>query len=103
MVMPGTLMYECCAHTLRVFLQRIGWVTEKSGVFYEPVRGIAATLKCRGPVTPETGKVTYEVEIKEIGYRPEPYVIADAYMYADGHRIVYFRDMSHADEQHHPR
>jgi 3-hydroxymyristoyl/3-hydroxydecanoyl-(acyl carrier protein) dehydratase len=94
MVMPGTLMYECCAQTLRVFLQRIGWVTEKSGVFYEPVREIDATLKCRGPVTPQTRLVTYEVEIKEIGYRPEPYVIADAYMYADGHRIVYFRDMS---------
>jgi len=94
MVMPGTLMYECCAQTLRVFLQRIGWVTEKSGVFYEPVRKIDATLKCRGPVTPQTRRVTYEVEIKEIGYRPEPYVIADAYMYADGHRIVYFRDMS---------
>jgi 3-hydroxymyristoyl/3-hydroxydecanoyl-(acyl carrier protein) dehydratase len=94
MVMPGTLMYECCAHTLRVFLQRIGWVTDKSGVFYEPVRGIEATLKCRGPVTPATRKVTYEVQIKEIGYRPQPYVIADAYMYADGHRIVYFQDMS---------
>jgi PfaB family protein len=94
MVMPGTLMYECCAHTLRVFLQRIGWVTEKSGVFYEPVRGIEATLKCRGPVTPETKRVTYEVEIKEMGCRPEPYVIADAYVYADGDRIVFFRDMS---------
>jgi PfaB family protein len=94
MVMPGTLMYECCAHSLRVFMQRIGWVAEKSGVFYEPVREIEATLKCRGPVTPQTRQVVYEVEIKEIGYRPEPYVIADAYMYADGHRIVYFRDMS---------
>ena len=94
MVMPGTLMYECCAHTLRVFLQRIGWVTEAEGVFYESVRNVAATLKCRGPVTPATGKVLYEIEIKEIGYRPEPYVIADAYMYADGHRIVYFSDMS---------
>ncbi|MBW2193886.1 MAG: type I polyketide synthase, partial [Deltaproteobacteria bacterium] len=37
MVMPGTLMYECCAHTLRVFLQRMGWVIEKPGVCYEPV------------------------------------------------------------------
>ena len=94
MVMPGTLMYECCAHTLRIFLQRIGWVTEKSGVFYEPVREIESTLKCRGPVTPDTRRVTYEVEIKEIGYRPEPYAIADAYIYADGHRIVYFGNMS---------
>jgi 3-hydroxymyristoyl/3-hydroxydecanoyl-(acyl carrier protein) dehydratase len=42
MVMPGTLMYECCAHTLRVFLQRMGWVTDKAGVCYEPVIGNAA-------------------------------------------------------------
>ena len=27
-VMPGTLMYECCLHTLRVFLMRMGWVGE---------------------------------------------------------------------------
>jgi 3-hydroxymyristoyl/3-hydroxydecanoyl-(acyl carrier protein) dehydratase len=94
MVMPGTLMYECCAHTLRVFLQRLGWVTEKPGVYYEPYTGVESTLKCRGPVTPETLKVLYEVEIKEIGYMPQPYVIADAHMFADGHRIVYFKDLS---------
>ena len=38
--------------------------------------------------------VWYEVEIKELGYAPEPYVIADALMYADGQRIVSFKDMS---------
>ncbi len=58
------------------------------------IPGIKSVLKCRGPVTPETRHVVYEVEIKEIGYRPEPYVIADAHMYADGHRIVMFKDMS---------
>jgi 3-hydroxymyristoyl/3-hydroxydecanoyl-(acyl carrier protein) dehydratase len=51
-------------------------------------------LKCRGPVTPETKKVVYEVDIKELGYGPEPYAIADAHMYSDGHRIVMFQDMS---------
>ena len=94
MVMPGTLMYECCAHTLRVFIQRMGWVTAKSNVCYEPVVGVQSVLKCRGPVTPETSKVWYDIEIKEIGYAPEPYVIADALMFADGHRIVSFKDMS---------
>jgi 3-hydroxymyristoyl/3-hydroxydecanoyl-(acyl carrier protein) dehydratase len=34
------------------------------------------------------------VEIKELGYAPEPYVVADALMYADGQRIVLFKDMS---------
>jgi 3-hydroxymyristoyl/3-hydroxydecanoyl-(acyl carrier protein) dehydratase len=92
-VMPGTLMYECCAHTLRVFLQRLGWLTEKDGARYEPVMGVKSRLKCRGPVTPETRHVVYEIEIKELGYGPEPYAIADALMYGDGHRIVWFQDM----------
>jgi PfaB family protein len=94
MVMPGTLMYECCAHTLRVFIQRLGWVTTKPGICYEPVKGVESVLKCRGPVTPDTRHVWYEVDIKELGYAPEPYVIADARMYADGHPIVSFKDMS---------
>jgi 3-hydroxymyristoyl/3-hydroxydecanoyl-(acyl carrier protein) dehydratase len=94
MVMPGTLMYECCAHSLRVLMQRMGWVTDKPGVYYEPVVGVPSILKCRGPVTPETRHVVYEVEIKEFGYGPQPYVIADANMYADGDRIVRFKNMS---------
>jgi len=94
MVMPGTLMYECCAHTLRVFLQRMGWVTDTAGAAYEPVLGTKAVLKCRGPVTPATQNVLYEVELREIGYDPEPYAIADANMYADGQFIVRFDGMS---------
>ncbi|MBU0616434.1 MAG: hypothetical protein KKI02_01820, partial [Planctomycetes bacterium] len=94
MVMPGTLMYECCAHTLRILLLRMGWVGEQTGVCYEPCRDVPAKLRCRGPVTPKTKVVTYEVQLKEIGYAPEPYVIADALMYADGRRIVQFTDMS---------
>ena len=94
MVMPGTLMYECCVHTLRVFLMRMGWVTEDSGVCYEPVLGVPSKLSCRGPVTPATRVVTYEVQVKAVGYNPEPWAVADALIYADGHRIVQFNDMS---------
>nr|MDJ0883220.1 beta-ketoacyl synthase N-terminal-like domain-containing protein [Desulfobacterales bacterium] len=94
MVMPGTLMYECCAHTLRIMLQRMGWISDIQGVCYEPVVGTRSVLKCRGPVTPETRHVVYAVEISAIGFNPAPYVLADAHMYADGHHIVMFRDMS---------
>jgi len=94
MVMPGTLMYECCAHTLRVFLLRMGWISDRSDICWEPVQGIGSVLKCRGPVTPDTRQVNYAVEVKEIGYGPEPYVLADAHMHADGEYIVMFRDMS---------
>lgn len=95
-VMPGTLMYECCLHTLRVYLLRMGWVGEAGQVAYEPVPGIASTLKCRGQVTAATHKVQYEVTLKELGYQPDgtPFVIADALMYADGKPIVQMLNMS---------
>jgi len=93
-VMPGTLMYECCLHTLRIFLMRMGWIGEDGEVACQPVPGVSSRLKCRGQVTESTGKVTYEVSIKELGYRPEPYAIVDALMYADGRPIVEIADMS---------
>ena len=93
-VMPGTLMYECCMHTLRVLLMRMGWVTDNPDACWEPKPGVHSRLKCRGPVTPRTRKVVYEVAVKSLGYDPEPYAVADAHMYADGQRIVYFENMS---------
>jgi len=93
-VMPGTLMYECCLHTLRIFLLRMGWVGEQDEVVLGLVPGVAARLKCRGQVIETTKKVVYEVSIKEMGYGPEPYAIADALMFADGKPIVEITDMS---------
>ena len=93
-VMPGTLMYECCMHTLRIYLLRLGWVAEAAGSVWEPVPGVASKLCCRGQVLESTSVVTYEVTIREIGYRPEPYVICDALMYADGKPIVEITSMS---------
>ena len=93
-VMPGTLMYECCAHALRVFFQRLGWISPKTEAGFEPIEAVEAVLKCRGPVTPRTRQVVYRVDVRELGYGPEPFIIADAHMYADGEYIVMFRGMS---------
>ncbi|GIX05230.1 MAG: hypothetical protein KatS3mg114_1099 [Planctomycetaceae bacterium] len=108
-VMPGTLMYECCLHTLRIFLLRLGWIGEQDRVAYEPIPGVASRLKCRGQVTAQTKRVWYEVSIKELGYgmpqslqnqiasspsEDTPFCLADALMYADGKPIVEITDMS---------
>ncbi|QDU22136.1 beta-ketoacyl synthase N-terminal-like domain-containing protein [Urbifossiella limnaea] len=93
-VMPGTLMYECCLHTLRVLLMRMGWVCEAGEAATEPVPGVNSRLKCRGQVLETTKTVTYEVTVKELGFRPEPYCLADALMYADGKPIVEITNMS---------
>ena len=92
-VMPGTLMYECCAHALRIFTQRTGWVSDREDVYYDILPGNESDLKCRGPVTPKTKKARYELEIKKMAYGPEPYVLADAHMFSDDLRIVLYRNM----------
>jgi acyl transferase domain-containing protein/3-hydroxymyristoyl/3-hydroxydecanoyl-(acyl carrier protein) dehydratase len=89
-VMPGTLMYECCLHTLRIFLMRLGWIGD---AVCEPIPGIQSRLKCRGQVTETTKTVTYEVTVKELGYGPEPFCVADALMSADGKPIVEITNM----------
>jgi 3-hydroxymyristoyl/3-hydroxydecanoyl-(acyl carrier protein) dehydratase len=93
-VMPGTLMYECALHTLRIFLLRMGWVATEGEVVCQPLPGIASRLRCRGQVTPATRTVAFEVVLKERGYRPEPYAVADAILHADGKPIVEITDMS---------
>ncbi len=93
-VMPGTLMYECCLHSLRILMMRLGWVGSREKAAFEPVPGVANRLKCRGQITESTRRVTYEVAIKERGYRPEPYAIADALIIADGRPIVSVTDLA---------
>ena len=93
MVMPGTLMYECCSHALRIFTLRMGWVTKEDNVFCDVILNNESDLKCRGPVTPKTKKVRYEIHIKEMGYNPEPFVIADAHMFSDELQIVLYKNM----------
>ena len=95
-VMPGTLMYECCLHTLRIYLLRLGWISEAAEVVYEPVPGVSSRLKCRGQVIPGTAAVQYEITLRETGYDAQgaPYAIADALMYADGRPIVQMSNMS---------
>jgi PfaB family protein len=93
-VMPGTLMYECCLHTLRIYLMRMGWLAESASAVWEPVPGVASRLKCRGQVTGLSRTASYEISIKRLGYGPEPYAIVDAVMYADGKPIVEITDMS---------
>jgi 3-hydroxymyristoyl/3-hydroxydecanoyl-(acyl carrier protein) dehydratase len=73
---------------------RMGWVGEKGKIAHEPVPEIASQLKCRGQVLAGTKKAKYELHIKELGYRPEPYCIADAFMYSDDKNIVQITDMT---------
>ena len=69
-VMPGTLMYECCLHTLRIYLLRMGWVADAADVVYQPVAGVRSRLKCRGQVLDTTRVVSLRSLDQGIRVRP---------------------------------
>jgi 3-hydroxymyristoyl/3-hydroxydecanoyl-(acyl carrier protein) dehydratase len=95
-VMPGTLMYDACLQTLRVYLLALGWIGPAQGCAFLPALGVAQSLRCRGQVTPATKMVAYEAHVKTVGLSApsegadsgEPYAVADALMWADGRPIV---------------
>lgn len=93
-VMPGTLMFECCCHALRIYLLRLGWISTNPHAFYSPVVGRSSKLKCRGQVIASTAKARFDIHLKELGYDPYPYAVADAILYADDKPIVEITDMS---------
>lgn len=94
MVMPGTLMYECCFHAFRVLLMRLGWLGEADTFGWDTRPGVVSKLKCRGQVIQSTKMAAYEITIKEIGFDPAPYAIADTLMFADGRPVVEIQNMS---------
>ena len=55
-VMPGTLMYEACAQTLRVLMWRWGWLGEEGAWTAEPTPGVTSKLRCRGQVGRREGE-----------------------------------------------
>ena len=93
-VMPGTLMYECCLQTLRVWLLRAGFISDDSEAVAEPVIGVTSRLKCRGQVIPKTKAAQFEIHLKETGFNPSVYALADAILLADGKPIVHIEDLS---------
>lgn len=100
-VMPGTLMYESCLHTLRVFLMASGWLGEVGREDWQPLPGVAASLKCRGQVTARTKVAAYEVHVRRLEFRQpfegaeaEPVAVAEAIMLADDRPIVEVRNLN---------
>ncbi|MHC4937133.1 MAG: beta-ketoacyl synthase N-terminal-like domain-containing protein [Planctomycetota bacterium] len=93
-VMPGTLMFECTLHTLRVLVLGLGWIGEEGAVEVHPVIGEPGRLRCRGQVIPSSRVVGYDVSIRSISLDPEPTIVADAKMLVDGREIVEMRGLS---------
>ena len=92
-VMAGSLMAEGCVQLLQFFMLYIGLQTLVEDATFQPIHELPQIVRCRGQVIPGNPKMTYHVEVKEIGLEPHPYAIADIDILAGDRIVVDFRDL----------
>jgi acyl transferase domain-containing protein/3-hydroxymyristoyl/3-hydroxydecanoyl-(acyl carrier protein) dehydratase/1-acyl-sn-glycerol-3-phosphate acyltransferase len=91
--MPGTLMSDACLQAMSFYLTAMGYTLNKDGWRFEPVPEEIYHIKCRGQVTPDSKRLSYEVFVEEIIDGPYPTIYADILGVCDGLKILHIRRM----------
>ncbi|SUI61546.1 hotdog fold thioesterase [Shewanella morhuae] len=97
-VMAGSLMAEGCGQLLQFFMLHIGMhaSTEEGGVKngrFQPLENASQKVRCRGQVLPQSGLLTYRMEVTEIGMSPRPYAKANIDILLNGKVVVDFQNL----------
>lgn len=97
-VMAGSLMAEGCGQLLQFFMLHVGMhaSTEEGGVKngrFQPLENASQKVRCRGQVLPQSGLLTYRMEITEIGMSPRPYAKANIDILLNGKVVVDFQNL----------
>ncbi len=92
-VMAGSLMAEGCVQLLQFFLLHLGLQMLVEDATFQPIHDLPQIVRCRGQVIPGNTKMTYQVEVKEIGLEPHPYAIADIDILVGDRIVVDFRNL----------
>jgi len=89
--MPGTLMLEGCLEAMACYLAGLGFTLTRDGWRFEPVTEAPFLLRCRGQVTPNSRRITYEVFVEELTSDPIPTLWADLLCTVDGLKVFHAR------------
>jgi PfaB family protein len=92
-VMAGSLMAEGCGQLLQLYLLYLGLQISTTDARFQAIPGLRQVVRCRGQVTPMSGKLIYRMEITEIGLTPKPYAKSNVEIILNGKIIVHFQDL----------
>ncbi len=92
-VMAGSLMAEGCGQLLQLYLLYLGLQICTTDARFQAIPGLRQVVRCRGQVTPMSGKLIYRMEITEIGLTPKPYAKSNVEIILNGKIIVHFQDL----------
>jgi PfaB family protein len=92
-VMAGSLMAEGCCQLLQIYMLFLGLQSYTFDARFQPIPGVPQEVRCRGQVTPMTGKLIYRLEVTALGIEPQPYAYANIDVILDGRIVVRFKDL----------
>ncbi len=92
-VLAGSLMAEGCVQLLQFYLIYIGLHTKTKNARFQPIRNLPNVVKCRGQVTQTDKRLTYKLEITEIGLQPFPYAKGNVDIILRDRVVVSFTDV----------
>ncbi|MBV8085818.1 MAG: hypothetical protein JO247_13495 [Chloroflexi bacterium] len=92
-VLAGSLMAEGCFQLLDFYLLFLGFHTRTVNARFQPVAGLRQSVRCRGQVTPKNTRLTYRLEVTDVGFKPQPYAVANVEIWAEDKMVVHFKDV----------
>lgn len=92
-VMAGSLMAEGCGQLLQFFMLHIGMHTNTKNGRFQPLENASQKVRCRGQVLPQSGLLTYRMEITEMSLSPHPYAKANIDILLNDKVVVDFQNL----------
>jgi PfaB family protein len=91
--LPGTLLTEGCTQLLAFYMLYCGLQTQTNDARFQPVTNVPQIGRYRGQIQPIKAKLTYRLEVTEIGLTPKPFAMANATIEFEGKTITMLKNI----------
>jgi PfaB family protein len=91
--MPGTVVADGAIQLLQFYLLYLGLHIRTHEAKFHPIPKLAQTSRSRGQVTPNHGKLIYQLDIFEVGLEPTPFLKAEALIKFQGKTISSIKNL----------
>ncbi|WP_412513956.1 beta-ketoacyl synthase N-terminal-like domain-containing protein [Shewanella indica] len=92
-VMAGSLMAEGCGQLLQFYMLYLGLHKHTRNGRFQPLESAPQKVRCRGQVQPQSNRLTYRMEVTEIGLTPCPWAKANIEILLDDKVVVDFQNL----------
>ncbi|MCK5568328.1 MAG: 3-hydroxyacyl-[acyl-carrier-protein] dehydratase FabA, partial [Spirochaetes bacterium] len=92
-VLAGSLQAEGSSQLMQFYMLYLGLQRMTKDATFQAIPGLKQNVRVRKEVSPCHSKLIYSMEVKEIGFLPQPHIIANVEIIKDGVLLVLFQNL----------